>query len=99
MATELVVLYGGRGTSIGLVNMLLALLVEGGTVRLVRRQEGMLEGRGTTVELRFWLLIWLLTLLLSLVLCILPLLQEKGGSVLIYKTNRNNIWTWYLLSV
>ena len=91
MATELVVLYGGRGTSIGLVNMLLALLVEGGTVRL--------EGRDTTVGLRFWLLIWLLTLLLSLVLCILPLLQEKGGSVLIYKTNRNNIWTWYLLSV
>ena len=101
MATELVVLYGGRGTSIGLMNMLLVLLVEGGTVRLVWRQEGMLEGRDTTVELRFWLLIWLLTLLLSLVLCILPLLvlQEKGGSVLIYKTNRNNIWTWYLLSV
>ena len=74
MATELVVLYGGRGTSIGLVNMLLALLVEGGTVGL-----------------RFWLLIWLLTLLLSLVLRILTLLQEEGGSVLIYKTNRNNI--------
>ena len=72
MATGLVVLYGGRGTSIGLMYMLQVLLVEGGTsVRLVWRQEGMLEGRGTTVELRFGLLIWLLSLLLTLVHCIL----------------------------
>ena len=85
LAAELVALYEGRATSVELM----VLLVVGGTsVKLVWRQEVLLEGRGTTAELRYGLLNRLLSLLL---VCILLLLQGWDGSILIYQTNRNNI--------
>ena len=65
LAAELVALYEGRATS---VELMVLLVVGGNSVKLVWRQEVLLEGRGTAAELRYGLLNRLLSLLLVCIL-------------------------------